>query len=243
MGLVVFTGLSVVVLDFGTGSPVATVIPDPGWRLLLTGVLFAATGSLFALTPPGRLSGAHLNPALTFGFWLTGHVRSVDLLGYSAAQTAGAATGAALVRLAWGDRAASVHYGQTLLAPGLPPWTAVLIEALMTALLMGMIFFCTSKRSITRWTPLAVWALVAVLVWRGAPYTGTSLNPARSFGPDLVSGSFANFWVYVAGPLIGAATAAAAVRAFPQFHPLTAKLFHDSSYRSPFRSALETQPP
>ena len=66
--LMVFAGLSVVVLDFGPASPVAPLIPDHSARLLLTGMLFATTGSVFAVTPPGRLSGAHLDPAVS---WMT----------------------------------------------------------------------------------------------------------------------------------------------------------------------------
>ncbi len=238
--LMVFVGLSVVVLDFGAGSRVARLVPDSGVRLLITGMLFATTGSLFALTPLGRHSGAHLDPAVTLAFWITGHVDALDLAAYAAAQFAGAIAGSALLAAVWGSRAASVHYGRTMLATGLSPIAAVGIEAAMTAAMIGTIFLFTSHERTARWTPLAVWAVIAALVWKGAPWTGTSLNPARSFGPDLVAGHFADYSVYVAGPLLGATLVAIAVRLVPVAYPLTAKLFHDVRYHSPFHDALPT---
>ncbi len=80
--ILVFGGLSAATLDFGRASPVASAIPSHSLRLLLTGVLFASTGALVTISPLGRRSGAHLNPAVTFGFWLGGHVHRHDLAGY-----------------------------------------------------------------------------------------------------------------------------------------------------------------
>lgn len=93
------------------------------------------------------------------------------------------------------------------------------------------ILFFLSRRALAPWTPLAVWILVAVLVWRGARYTGTSLNPARSLGPALIAGRLSTYWIYVVGPLLGGIAAALAVRRLGM-RPLTAKLCHDASYPS-----------
>ncbi len=112
----------------------------------------------------------------------------------------------------------------------------------MTASLILMIFFFTSHARTARWTPLGNWLLVATLVWQGAPYTGTSLNPARSLGPALVAPDLANFWVYVVGPGAGALLAVAIFAAFRDTHTLTAKLFHDPRYPSTLASALPTAP-
>lgn len=234
--LMVEVGLHAILLDFGRASPMLTLIPPAPGRLLVTGLIFPITGSLFALSPLGRRSGAHLNPAVTFAFWLTGHVRPIDLAGYVVAQAAGASVAALGFAAAWGGEAASISYGQTLVRPGLGTGAAVAIEALMTAVLVGVIFGFTSRPASARWTPLAVYATVATLVFLGAPYTGTSLNPARSFGPDLAAGSFADLGVDLAGPLLGAAVAAIGVRAVPRLWPLTAKLFHDARYLSVFRT-------
>ena len=79
-------GLSAVMLDFGPGAWMKDLLPSISSRLLLTGLLFGATGSLVAVSPLGRRSGGHLNPAVTLGFWLTRTVHVQDLIGYSTAQ-------------------------------------------------------------------------------------------------------------------------------------------------------------
>lgn len=231
-------GLSAICLDFGSGSRVAAALPSVSARLLLTGALFAATGSLIALAPLGRRSGAHLNPAVTLAFRITGHVHPHDLAGYVIAQCAGAITGTLLMRLAWGGIAQSVHDGVTALGPGVGGVAGTGIEALMTGVLILTVLGCVASKRLARWTPLAVWGVVTVLVWQGAPWTGTSLNPARSLGPALLDGAWSGYPIDVAGPLLGAVAAATLVRALPFWRPLTAKLFHDSRYPSSLGSAL-----
>ena len=110
----------------------------------------------------------------------------------------------------------------------------------MTASLILMIFLFTSHARTARWTPLGNWLLVATLVWQGAPYTGTSLNPARSLGPALIAPELANLWAYLVGPCAGALLAAAIFAGFRDTHTLTAKLFHDPRYPSTLASVLPT---
>jgi aquaporin Z len=229
--LLLIGGLSAVTLDFMPGSPVAAAVPSPSLRLLITGALFGGAGSLIALTPFGRRSGAHINPSVTAAFWITRHVHRDDLLGYVAAQVAGGLAGFGVTALLWRDHLAGVHFGETVPGAGVPDVLAVILEAAMTAALVGVIFYFVSRPETARWTPLATWVLVALLVWRVAPLTGTSLNPARSLGPAIAAGAMRVFWVYVAGPLGGAALAAGVARALDaRLH--TAKMFHDPGYPS-----------
>ena len=230
--LLLLAGLSAVALDFGEGSPVTAAIPSVSLRLLLTGALFAAAGSLVAISPLGRQSGGHINPAVTFAFWMTRHVHPHDLAGYVGAQLLGALLGVAVWRALWGPVADSVMRGATVPGAGVSAPEAVLIEALMTAFLVAVIFAMLSSRRTMRWTPLAVWAAVTLLVWQAAPLTGTSLNPARSLAPALIGGGLASLWVYLVGPLAGALVVAGAWRVLGGHRrPLTAKLFHDPHYR------------
>lgn len=240
--LLVLGGLSAVTVDFGAGSFVPSLLPSVSSRLALTGTLFASCGSLVAVSPLGRRSGAHLNPAVTVAFWLRGHLHHHDLLGYVVAQCAGAIAGVWLLKEIWAAMAASVHYGLTQPRVGLSPWAAAGIEAAMTAAMIFAIFMFVSSPRTARWTPLAVLFVVAVLVWQGAPYTGTSLNPARSLGPAVVTGDWRDYWVYVVGPLGGSVLAVAAFALVPRV-TLTAKLFHDSRYRSVFSSHLPARSP
>jgi len=100
--LLVLIGLSLVILMFGTGSPIIGIVPSEGLRRLITGFLFGTTGALIALSPVGKESGAHINPVVTLGFWLMHKLNTRTALGYVIAQLAGASAGV-LPLLAWGS--------------------------------------------------------------------------------------------------------------------------------------------
>lgn len=236
--LLLLGGLSAVCLDFGPDSPVARALPNHGARLLLTGLLFAGSGSLVAISPLGRRSGAHLNPVVTLAFWAQRRVHLHDVAGYLVFQFAGALLGAAIIRGLWGATAVAVHVGATVPGHGFGDGEATLLEGLMTALLVGMLLYFTSSHRLARWTPLGNWIGVALLVWQGADYTGTSLNPARSLGPAVFGHELGSYGVYVVGPLLGGALATGVFALFRDRVTLTAKLFHDARYRSSFGSEL-----
>jgi aquaporin Z len=231
--LLLIGGLSAVTLNFGSHSPVATLLPSHSLRLLLTGAMFAGSGALVAISPLGRISGAHLNPAVSLAFWVSGKMHDHDVVAYLLAQCIGGVLGAGAVRLAWSD-SATVGYGVTHPGSGVPPAAAAGIEAGMTALLVLTILLFVSRMSTARWTPLAVWVVVSLLVWQGAPLTGTSLNPARSLGPAFVAMNLQNLWVYLIGPPAGALAATLVLVTGMRLRPVTAKLFHDPAYRNIF---------
>jgi aquaporin Z len=232
----VFAGVSAVVFDFGNGSPLAHVLPDTSVRRLITGLLFAGSGSLVAISPLGKLSGGHINPAVTLAFWVQGKMHHLDLGGYILGQVLGAIVGTLLVALVWGGHAASVGYGTTVPGAAYPLWIVFLAEVSLTFLLVFSIFLFVSSHRLMRWTPLMVWILVAVMVWLEAPISGTSLNPARSFGPALVSWIWNDHWLYWIAPSLGALLAVGAFRllAIGERDVLTGKLFHVPHYRSVF---------
>lgn len=241
-GILLLGGLSAVCLDFGKGSPMPGLLPSASLRLLLTGLLFAGTGSSVAISPLGRLSGAHLNPAVTLAFWSSGHVSRSDVLGYLTSQVVGGLVGVGVLRLLWGRIAISVQDGRTTPHTGVSSLAAVGIEALLTAVLILAIFAFTSSAKTARWTPLALWIVIALLVWRGAPYTDCSMNPARSVAPAVVSGIYSSLWIYLIGPPLGALAAAQLfVRAPLGLRPVTAKLFHDAAYPSVLGTTLRVR--
>jgi aquaporin Z len=217
---------------------VTSVVADHSARLLITGTLFAGTGSLVAISPLGRVSGAHLNPSVSLAFWLRGHMHPHDLAGYVIAQVAGAFAGTALVLWWWGGKAHAVNLGVTQPGRHVTAVAAAGIEAFMTLLLVAGIMVMVSFERTARWTPLVVWILIAVLVWQGAPWTGTSLNPARSLAPALLSPDTAHLWVYLVGPLVGSLVAVAIFDATPGLETRTAKLFHDPRYTSTMATTL-----
>lgn len=200
--LLVLVGLSVVILMFGSGSPIPRFVPSEGTRRLITGFLFGTTGALIALSPVGKESGAHINPVVTLGFWLMGKLESRIALGYVLAQLAGATVGV-LPLLVWGSMGRSVAFGTTLPGEGYTIWTVVMGEVITTfALISGLCVFL-GFRNLRRYTPALFPFLYAVMVYLEAPISGTSTNPARSLGPAILSGEWNGWWIYWAGPLIG----------------------------------------
>jgi aquaporin Z len=244
--LLVFGALSCVTVIFHPDSVFLEWIPSLSARLLLLGLLFAVLIIALATSPIGRLSGAHLNPVVTLAFWITGHVHPHDLFGYWAAQLAGGILGTVALRLLWGDTAGGIGYGA--IAPQVGTAAAVAVEAAMVGLLVVAMFLFLSARSLVRWTPVAAGLAVALDTWLGAQLTNTGLNPARTLGPNIVSGQWQDWWVYVLGPVAGALLVAGLWRLVPRVI-LTAKLFHDPAYRSvlrthlPVRSAVRTAQP
>lgn len=224
--LLVAVGCSFVILDFGAGSPVIAHLPAAGARRALTGFLFGSVGALIAISPVGKLSGAHINPAVTLGFWLVGRMKARVALGYVAAQLAGGILGALALR-AWGAMGASATYAATGPGPA-GPWAATLGEAAATFCLVAGLFLFLGRPRLRGFTPALFPFLYAALVWIEAPLSGTSTNPARSLGPGLVAGAMEGWWVYWLGPLLGT-LAGVAIHEAPWARSLeirVAKVFH-----------------
>jgi aquaporin NIP len=155
----------------------------------------------------GHLSGAHINPAVTIAFTLSRHFPAREALAYIVAQCAGA-IGAALVLLAvWPGKPADL--GATL--PSVGVGSALAYEGILTAFLMFVIMaVATDTRAVGAAAAIAIGGTIGLDALFGGPVTGASMNPARSLGPALVSGTWTDFWVYVAGPVLGAGVGALA---------------------------------
>lgn len=106
--------VSVTVAGFAPGSPIVDTVPNEDLRRLLTGVLTATAAAGIIYSPLGRISGGHLNPAVTTAFWVLDKMTCGSALKYAAAQVAGAITGALAALLVWDGAAASVRVGATV---------------------------------------------------------------------------------------------------------------------------------
>lgn len=209
--LLIAVGLSVVILDFGRGSPVTQLLPDAGARRLVTGFLFGSTGALIALSPLGKESGAHINPVVSLSFWLMGKLRARSALGYVLAQLLGAIVGA-LPLLAWGAMGWSVEFGATLPGAEFGANWAFLGEVITTFALVAGLFFFIRHQKLRTFTPALFPVLYAVMVFLEAPVSGTSTNPARSLGPAIIAGAWHDWWIYWLGPVTGALLGVAVYR-------------------------------
>ena len=225
--LLVLLGLSSIIALWGKGAPFIAWPLTAGARRLLNGFVFGSIGAAIAYSPLGRISGAHINPAMTFAFFLAKRLRWRDASCYVLAQIVGATVGAALL-LAWGDVGASAAWGASIPATGTAILWPVAGEVACTFLLVALVFFFASRPSLQRFTPLINPPLFAILSWLEAPISGASANPARSFGPELIGQTWGGWWVYWLGPALGAALAVGAYRLklLGRVHLPQARLFH-----------------
>jgi MIP family channel proteins len=202
----VFAGCGAIVADERYGGALGTVGVALVFGLVIMVMVYAT----------GHLSGAHINPAVTFAFTATRHFPARDALAYGGAQIAGAAAGALLLLSAWPDEPAAL--GATV--PSVGAGTALVYEATMTAFLMFVIMaVATDTRAVGAAAAIAIGGTVGLDALFGGPVTGASMNPARSFGPALAAGEWSDFWIYVAGPAAGATLGALAYQLVRGEHP------------------------
>jgi aquaporin Z len=150
----------------------------------------------------GAVSGAHLNPAVSVAFALRRDFAWRRVPGYIAAQLGGALLATLLLVALLGRHGSA---GLTTPAPGIGLFTATVWEAVLTAVLVGVVLGTASGAQNIGWgAAIGVGSFIALAGLVGAPVTGASMNPARSLGPAIVTGHFTAWWVYIVGPLAGA---------------------------------------
>jgi len=150
----------------------------------------------------GGVSGAHLNPVVTVAFGLRGDFPWRRALGYILAQLVGATLACLFLLAVFGNVG---NLGATLPGPGIANWQAMLIELALTAGLVSTILgTASSAQNVGTLSAVAVGGYIVLAGLWSSPISGASMNPARSFAPDLVRGNFTSYWVYIVGPLAGA---------------------------------------
>jgi len=156
----------------------------------------------------GKVSGAHLNPAVSVAFALRGDFPWRRVPGYIVVQLIGASLAAWFAQSVIN---ASAVFGSNYPASGYTSTDAFLMEAVLTLGLVSVILGTASgAQNLGVFGALGVGGYIILAGLWGSPISGASMNPARTFGPDLVGGNFTSYWVYVAGPLVGAGLAVVA---------------------------------
>lgn len=153
-------------------------------------------------------SGAHFNPAVTLGFASIKKISLKESFYYIVSQLTGAAIASLLLLLTFGHLGNESYFGATFVNPVFGWKIAFIMEIMMTFLLMFVIVSVTAREELAAIWGIAIGGTVSLDVFLGGPISGASMNPARTFGPALVSGNFAFHWLYWAGPILGAVLAA-----------------------------------
>ena len=156
----------------------------------------------------GHVSGAHFNPAVTLAMLIDGRTSLSDAIGYWVGQFAGAAVGSLVILAASSEDAVA-----TTVTGFSDQSTAIIVEVALTAMFVWTIMAVT--RSGGNHAPLAIALTLVGVHVAGIPFSGASVNPARSFGPAVVTGEFTDFWVYVVFPLVGGLLAWGLYSLFP----------------------------
>lgn len=190
--VLVFAGCGAIVIDAERGGALGAVGVAAVFGLVIMTMIYAT----------GHLSGAHINPAVTIAFALGRHFPVREVVPYLAAQVAGATAGALTLGLLWEGSPANL--GATV--PSVGTGAALTYEIVLTAILMFVIAaVATDTRAVGQAAAIAIGGTIALDALFGGPATGASMNPARSLGPAIVSGHFADLWIYLVGPIAGAA--------------------------------------
>jgi aquaporin TIP len=168
----------------------------------------------------GAVSGAHFNPAVTFGVWLAEQIPGRRALSYVLAQLVGALAAAVAVRNIV-PPSISPGLGTPALGAGITPIVGIGVEAVLTAVLLIAVFGTAIDPRGPKVGGLAIGFAVGADILMGGPLTGGAMNPARWLGPAATIGDYSNWFVWIVGPLLGAAAAALAYRYFflPQAAP------------------------
>jgi|Deesub1362B_J571_1020462.scaffolds.fasta_scaffold00232_42 glycerol uptake facilitator protein len=179
----------------------------------LVGIGFAfAIAVAMAIYTLGHISGCHINPAVTIGLAVIKRFPTKEVVPYVVAQLIGAVLASGTHLAIYGyETAQRVHFGLT--EPGTiiagNPGIATINEIVMTFILMWAVMgIAVSGRAPPGWAGWGIGLTVGALIWWGGPISGSSMNPARTFGPAVFSGVWATNWVYWVGPIVGAIIAA-----------------------------------
>jgi glycerol uptake facilitator-like aquaporin len=191
----------------GADSPPARAVPSAEGRLLVDALVSGGSVAALIASPFGRISGAHMNPAVSVAFWLMGALSGRAAALYVTAQLTGSAAGVMAGRLLWGRAVAGldVRWAALRAADGASASAVFAGEATATVAMLAAVTFVAARARWAHLLPVTAGGAVAVLILAFGALTGGSFNPARQFGPELFAGEPHRLWIYAVAPVVGAA--------------------------------------
>jgi aquaporin Z len=221
-------------------SPVRHYIDNTTGLRALMGLAVGATVVAIVVSPWGKQSGGHFNPALTLAFYRLGKMRSPDALFYVVAQFSGAVGGVCVAKYLLPDPVSRDAIRYAVTAPGVRGNLLAFIgELTISFVLMSTILVASNRETLTRYTPYLVGFLYATFMVLEAPLSGMSMNPARSLGPAWHAKYWHALWLYFTAPTLGMLVAAEVfLRSRGGVRPFCAKLDHANNKRCIFRHGI-----
>lgn len=212
----------------------------PYLQRMLMGIAMGLTAVGVVYSPWGKRSGAHINPSLTLTFMRLGKIKPWDALFYILFQFAGAIAGVALSWLILGGLVAAPEVNFAVTVPGSAGvGTAFIAEALISAGIMGTVLYATNKRSLVRYAGMIIGVVIVLYITFEAPYSGMSMNPARTVGSAVVANVWTSLWLYFVAPTVGMLLAAETylwTKGKDAIH--CAKLYHTHDVRCIFNCGM-----
>ncbi len=185
-------------------SPVHQAITSGFLRRLFMGATMGLTAIAIIYSPWGKQSGAHINPSVTLTFFRLGKVKFWDALFYIASQFTGAVLGVFLVAQFLGREVSDPAVRYVVTTPGSRgSWVALVAEFIIAAILMSAVLFFSNHHRLAGYTGLVAGLLVATYITLEAPFSGMSMNPARTFGSALPPMIWDGLWIYLTAPPLG----------------------------------------
>jgi glycerol uptake facilitator-like aquaporin len=187
-------------------SPISRSVPEIRFELLIAGVAVGMLVTGLILTPAGKITGGHMNPAISLAMWRFGVLRGAMVAPYVIAQLLGSVLGVAAARGVWGAVVADVPVAYAVLQPGADwlPFNLFLAETVSMALIVLVVGVALEMPRVAPFVPGIVGGAVGLAIVLLGTSTGGSVNPARQFGPAIVSGRTHFLWIYLLAPLVGA---------------------------------------
>lgn len=215
-------------------SIVHQVLPNGFFRLCLMGVAMGLTALAINYSPMGRLSGAHMNPALTFIFFWLGKIKRNDAIFYSIFQCVGGIGAVTLMSLLIGNPFHDSHVNYVITEPGkLGVGAAFIIEVFIAFCMMTMVLTTSNHPKLKNYTGAIAGFFVMCFVILSGPISGFSMNPARTLASAVPSGMYPSFWIYMTAPFIGFGIAAFIYKSL-HGKVMCAKMHHSDHYRCIF---------
>lgn len=222
-------------------SPVRQLIVSSLSRRIGMGLAIGATVVAIVLSPLGKQSGGHFNPAITLTFYRLGKVAAWDALFYTAGQFFGAVAGVAIATYTMRGAPGNSLVRYAVTAPGVYGKVGAFFgELIISFILMATILLTSNRSTLARYTPYFVGALYAIFIAIETPLSGMSMNPSRTLGSALPANYWQALWIYFLAPTLGMLVAAELfLRTRRGIGPSCAKLHHTNDKRCIFQHGCE----